>query len=66
VRDGGGGGRPVAPLGAAVLAEGDVEALVNERLVGVVVIGQQRLLELALVHEDSLEAARRERERDIG
>lgn len=49
-----GGGGPVASLDAAVLAEGDIEALVNKRLVGVVVVGQQRLLELALVHEDSL------------
>lgn len=50
-----GGGGPVASLHAAVLAEGDIEALVNKRLVGVVVVGQQRLPELALVHEDSLE-----------
>lgn len=50
-----GGGGPVASLHAAVLAEGDIEALVNKRLVGVVVVGQQRLLELALVHEDSLQ-----------
>lgn len=49
-----GGGGPVASLHAAVLAEGDIEALVNKRLVGVVVVGQQRLLELALVREDSL------------
>lgn len=54
MRGGHGGGGPVAPLGAAMLAEGDVEALVNKRLVGVVVVGQQRLLELALVHEGSL------------
>lgn len=55
MRDSHGGGGPVAPLHAAVLAEGDVEALVNKRLVGVVVVGQQRLPELALVREGSLE-----------
>lgn len=50
-----GGGHLVASLCAAMLAEGDVEALVNKRLVGVVVVGQQHLLELALVPEDFLE-----------
>lgn len=50
-----GGGGLVASLYAAMLAEGDVEALVNKRLIGVVVVGQQHLLELALVPEDSLE-----------
>lgn len=50
-----GGGGPVALLHAAVLAEGDVEALVNKRLVGVVVVGQQSLPELALVHEGPLQ-----------
>lgn len=54
-----GGGRLVAPLGAAMLAEGDVEALVNKRLVGIVVVRQQNLLELALVPEDSLEKGER-------
>lgn len=56
--DGHGGGGPVAPLRAAMLAEGDVEPLVNKRLVGVVVVGQQSLLELALIPEDSLEKKR--------
>lgn len=56
--DGHGGGGPVASLYAAMLAEGDVEAPVNKRLVGVVVVGQQRLLELALVTEDPLEDKR--------
>lgn len=50
-----GGGRLVASLYSAVLAEADVEVLVNKRLVGVVVVRQQRLLELALVLEDSLD-----------
>lgn len=50
-----GGGGLVASLYTAMLAEGDVEALVNKRLIGVVVVGQQSLLELALVLEDSLE-----------
>lgn len=39
VCDSHGGSGPVALLHAAVLAEGDVEALVNKRLVGVVVVG---------------------------
>lgn len=55
VCDSHGGGGPVALLHAAVLAEGDVEALVNKRLVGVVVVGQQRLPELALVHKGPLQ-----------
>lgn len=56
-----GGGHLVASLCAAMLAEGDVEALVNKRLVGVVVVGQQGLLELALVPEDFLERSEGER-----
>lgn len=56
-----GGGGPVASLYAAVLAEGHVEALVNKRLIGVVVVGQQSLSEFALVHEDSLEKTSRGR-----
>lgn len=59
MRDSHGGGGPVASLYAAVLAEGHVEALVNKRLIGVVVIGQQSLSEFAFVHEDSLEKKRR-------
>lgn len=55
VCDSHGGSGPVALLHAAVLAEGNVEALVNKRLVGVVVVGQQRLPELALVHEGPLQ-----------
>lgn len=54
-----GGGGLVASLYTAMLAEGDVEALVNKRLIGVIVVGQQSLLELALVLEDSLEKERR-------
>lgn len=52
--DGHGGGGLVASLNAAMLAEGNVEALVNKRLIGVVVVGQQSLLELAFIHEDFL------------
>ena len=60
-----GGGGLVASLYAAMLAEGDIEALVNKRLIGVVVVGQQSLLELALVPEDSLQKGRGE-ERKTG
>lgn len=49
--DGHGGGGLVAPLYAAMLAEANVEALVNKRLVGVVVVRQQGLPELALLPE---------------
>lgn len=62
--DGHGGGGLVASLYAAMLAEGDIEALVNKRLIGVVVVGQQSLLELALFPEDSLK--KRERDRKSG
>ncbi len=66
-----GGGGLVASLYAAMLAEGDIEALVNKRLIGVVVVGQQSLLELALIHEDSLKMPKekeseRERARERG
>lgn len=54
MRDSHGGGGPVASLYATVLAEGHIEALVNKRLVGIVVVGQQSLSELAFVREDSL------------
>lgn len=54
-----GSGGLVAPLDAAMLAECDVGASVNQRLVGVVVVGQQALLELALVMEDCLERTKR-------
>ena len=50
-----GSGGLVAPLHAAMLAECYVEASVNQRLVGVVVVCEQALLELALVMEDCLE-----------
>lgn len=50
-----GGGGLVAPLDAPVLAQCDVGASVHQRLVGVVVVRQQALLELALVVEDCLE-----------
>lgn len=58
------GGGLVASLYAAMLAEGNIEALVNKRLVGVVIVGQQSLLELALIHEDSLKMPKKERERE--
>lgn len=54
MRDSHGGGGPVASLYAAVLAEGHIEALVNKRLVGIVVVGQQSLSEFAFVGEGSL------------
>lgn len=44
----------VASFLAAMFAQGDVEALVYGRLIGVVVVGKQCLLELALVSENSL------------
>lgn len=54
-----GSGGPVAPLHAAMLAERYVGASVNQRLVGVVVVWEQALLELALVMEDCLERTKR-------
>lgn len=57
-----GGGGPVAPLRAAALVECDVGASVHQRLVGVVVVGEQALLELALVMEDCLQRSRRQTE----
>lgn len=61
-----GGGGLVAPLDPAVLAEGDVGAPVDQGLVGVVVVGQQALLELALVVEDCLEGGgQREETRQV-
>lgn len=53
-----GSGGPVAPLYAAMFAECYVEASVHQRLVGVVVVCEQVLLELALVMEDCLEGHR--------
>lgn len=44
----------VAPLHTAMLAECYVGASVYQRLVGVVVVWEQALLELALVMEDCL------------
>lgn len=54
-----GSGGLVAPLDAAMLAECYVGASVNQGLVGVVVVRQQALLELALVMEDRLEKTKR-------
>lgn len=59
-----GSGGLVAPLDAAMLAECYVGASVNQGLVGVVVVRQQALLELALVMEDCLE--RKERRYSTG
>ena len=56
-----GSGGLVAPLHAAMLAECYVGASVNQRLVGVVVVWEHALLELALVMEDCLERTKRER-----
>ena len=50
-----GSGGLVAPLHTAMLAECYVGASVDQRLVGVVVVREQALLELALVMEDCLE-----------
>lgn len=62
-----GGGGLVASLYTAMLAEGDIEALVNKRLIGVVVVRQQSLLELALIHKDSLKMPQKEeREKECG
>lgn len=54
-----GSGGLVAPLHAAMLAERYVGASVHQRLIGVVVVGEQALLELALVMEDCLEKTKR-------
>lgn len=59
MRHGHGGGGLVAPLHAAVLAERYVGASVRQRLVGVVVVREQTLLELALVMEDCLQRTER-------
>ncbi len=59
-----GGGGLVASFNTAMLAEGDIEALVNKRLIGVVVVGQQSLFELALIPENSLKMSKRERQRE--
>lgn len=56
-----GSGGLVAPLHAAMLAECYVGASVNQRLVGVVVVWEHALLELALVMEDCLERTKRQR-----
>lgn len=55
-----GSGGLVAPLHAAMLAECYVGASVNQRLVGVVVVWEQALLELALVMEDCLDRTKRQ------
>lgn len=57
-----GGAGLVASLHSAVFAESDIESLVNGRLVGIIVIWQQGLLELALVFKGGLK--RKETELD--
>ncbi len=49
-----GRGGLVASLPSAVFAESDIESLVNGGLVGIVVIWQQGLVELAFVFKCSL------------
>lgn len=49
-----GGGHSVPLLGLPVLAQGDEHAGVPVALVGVVVVGEKDLLELALVSEERL------------
>lgn len=44
----------MAPLHAAVFAKSDVASSVLERLISIVVIGKQSLLELALILKDFL------------
>ena len=56
-----GGGSLIASLQPAIFAEGDVGALVNKRLVGVVVVWQQGLLELTLVPKDRLKMVKAEK-----
>lgn len=57
------GGRGLVPsLHAAMLAERYVGASVDQRLIGVVVVREQALLELALVMEDCLERTKRQTE----
>lgn len=54
-----GSGGLVAPLYTAMLAERYIGASVDQRLVGIVVVWEQALLELALVMEDCLEKTKR-------
>lgn len=56
-----GGGGLVASLQSAVFAESDIESLVNGGLVGIVVIWQQGLLELAFVFKGSLKEGEEKR-----
>lgn len=48
----------VAPLHAAMLAQGYVESSVHQRLVGIVVVGEQTLLEFTLIMEDCLQGTK--------
>lgn len=60
VRDRHGGAGLVASLHSAVFAERDIESLVNGRLVGIIVIWQQGLLELALGYKGGLKRKERD------
>lgn len=62
VSDRHGGAGLVASLHSAMFAESDIESFVNGRLVGIIVIWQQALLELALVFKGGLK--RKERKPD--
>lgn len=52
--DGHGGGGFVASLHSTMLTEGNVKTLVNGGLIGIVVVWQQDLVELALIPKDGL------------
>lgn len=54
MRDSHGGGHLAAPLHPSVFAQRDVGASVQVRLVGIVVVGQEGLSELALFLEAGL------------
>lgn len=61
-----GGAGLVASLHSAVFAESDIESLVNGRLVGVIVIWQQSLLERALVFKGGLQKKETESDQKPG
>lgn len=58
-----GGGHPVPLLGLPVLTQGDEHSRVLVALIGVVVVGEQDLFELALFGEKRLGGGRRSRVR---
>ena len=53
-----GGGHAVSLLGPPVLAQGNEHARVAVALIGIVVVGEEDLLELALIGEERLEGKR--------